>query len=284
MWAVVLFLFLLCRSHSYRLRRIPAAPRKFLAELRIQIQGTRNAHTTLRNNDVVLYKLDPPMEQCVRGIGVYQADKSIAPLYCHSEGSSLFSADFGNTMSAVALNEQRRLLRVVSSDRRGRDFIIEEFLDNDIYVPLLEDKTEANGAESNVSYGDSDVAETTALTFSPLASIPKAVVAGGLQFLSGILPVGGGEGKVPSDVKQQAELCFAQLAHTLGGDVRRLCKITFYLRDIDQSDIVLAAFKQFLGCWEVGIAPAVTLVGAHALLQHALIQIDAIALAPMITV
>jgi enamine deaminase RidA (YjgF/YER057c/UK114 family) len=270
-------------------------PRKLLAELRIQIHGTKNAHTTLRNHDVVLYKLDPPVEECVRGIGVYQADQTILPLYCRSEGSNLFSADYDHPLSATALNEQKRLLRVVSSDRSGCNFIIEEYLDNDIYAPLLDDSSSISarntptaadfvaGLKVDTSRGPLPL--TSSCSYASVTPQSKSVVAGGLQFLSGIVPVSGeGTGQLPIAVSQQAELCFAQLAQTLAGDLRRLCKVTFYLQDIDQSEIVRTAFSTFLAQRGVPATPAVTYVGVRALPQRAQIQIDAIALAPLISI
>jgi len=109
--------------------------------LRIKIQGTTNAYTTLRGLDVVLYGLSPEIEGKSRALGYFKGDtREIVPLCNRDPGSSEFFRDQTQApLSADTLKENDLLLRVVSSDRRSRDecFIIEEYLDSDIHIPVV---------------------------------------------------------------------------------------------------------------------------------------------------
>ena len=109
--------------------------------LRIKIQGTTNAYTTLRGLDVVLYGLSPEIEGKSRALGYFKGDtREIVPLCNRDAGSSEFFRDQTQApLSADKLKENDSLLRVVSSDRRSRDecFIIEEYLDSDIHIPVV---------------------------------------------------------------------------------------------------------------------------------------------------
>lgn len=119
-------------------------------ELRLRIQGTKNAYTTVRPNDVILYKLNTPPSSSfedskkMKALGVFDG-VSIVPLYARVEGSAEFYLDATSHCSKISsdlLQKADRLLRVVSSDRRGEDcFIIDEYISDDVYIPIREPST-----------------------------------------------------------------------------------------------------------------------------------------------
>jgi len=117
----------------------PTSTLRLYGELRILIHGTKNAYTTLRPYDLVMYELPRAIGSCTRALGVYSSeDSKVFPLCNHVEGSSEFFHDqLQSPLSAEELKSQGRLLRVVSSDRRGTDcFLVEEYLDSDVYIPV----------------------------------------------------------------------------------------------------------------------------------------------------
>lgn len=126
-------------------------------EMRIKIQGTQNAYTTLRSLDVVLYGLSEPQGESgdmkIRALGVYRGDsREVVPLCNHVLGCTEFYQDFEQApLSAEALKKDGLLLRVMSSDRRGTDcFIVEEYLDDDIFIPLRSPDGAAAAADATV--------------------------------------------------------------------------------------------------------------------------------------
>lgn len=114
------------------------------AEMRILIHGTKNAWTTLRPYDLVLYELEIKVKGKERGLGVYTPSHDILPLCNYVKGSTEFHVDvLQDAYSAETLKNENRLLRVVSADRRGTNcFIVEEYLDTDILI-LVRDPQES---------------------------------------------------------------------------------------------------------------------------------------------
>ena len=61
-------------------------------EIKILIQGTKNAYTTIRKNDIILYKLDPTEcnnndnKQQSKGLGVLLDDDVLFPLCNYHSG------------------------------------------------------------------------------------------------------------------------------------------------------------------------------------------------------
>lgn len=146
----LLALALLAAAHSFIVQRGPLQPAlqsllrasssssSSSSEFRLLIQGTKNAYTTIRTNDVLLYINSNGNS----GLGVYKESK-ILPLCNYDKGSSSFYIDFA--VPAADVNELKassKLLRVVSSDRKGQDcFIIEEYISSDVEIPI---RLEAN--------------------------------------------------------------------------------------------------------------------------------------------
>ncbi len=121
-------------------RRLPP----LRAEMRILIQGTKNAYTTVMNNDVVLFTLEKSVnKKQTKALGVFTStDQAITPLCNYEEGSASFYRDVTQTgLSATELEKNGQILRILSSDRLGDRFTIDEFLDSDIYIPVQRDPT-----------------------------------------------------------------------------------------------------------------------------------------------
>lgn len=108
------------------------------AEMRILIHGTKNAYTTVRPYDLILYELEIKVKGKERGLGVYTPDGEILPLCNYIKGSTEFFVDkLQDSYVADTLKSENRLLRIVSADRRGTEcFVVEEYLDSDILIPV----------------------------------------------------------------------------------------------------------------------------------------------------
>ena len=119
------------------------------AEMQILIHGTKNAWTTIRPYDLVLYRLEMKVKGKERGLGVYTPERDILPLCNHEKGSTEFFIDpLQEAYSAETLKRENRLLRIVSADRRGTNcFVVEEYLDSDILIPIRDPQ----GSQSEVA-------------------------------------------------------------------------------------------------------------------------------------
>jgi len=139
-------------------------------DMRIKIQGTTNAYTTLRPLDVVLYGLDPEVNGKSRALGVFKAGE-VAPLCNRVAGCTEFYRDATQSpLSAEKLKQAGLMLRVVSSDRRGDScFIIEEYLDEDIHIPLVTEEQAAQGPAPLLSPSAPSKTATAPQPASPFA-------------------------------------------------------------------------------------------------------------------
>ena len=142
--------------HHHRYRHHQGSRTQLYAELRILIHGTKNAYTTLRNHDVIIYQLTRSIEGRTRALGVYKSDNTVMPLCNEYLGSSEFYEDVTSTpLSAERLKEDRRILRIISSDRRGNSYSIEEYIDDDVYIPIKG----ASSSSSTSNFSDLPVNE-----------------------------------------------------------------------------------------------------------------------------
>ena len=138
----LIIIFLLIASSSFYCLRISdnskahkiILSRKPLFDMQILIHGTRNAFTTLRNYDVVFFKFELDNIR----LGVYTNDGNILPLCSYNENSNEFHIDpYESALPAIKLKNENRILRIVSSDRRGEStFTIDEYLGSDVVIPL----------------------------------------------------------------------------------------------------------------------------------------------------
>lgn len=135
------------------------------AEMRILIHGTKNAWTTLRPYDLILYELEIKVKGKERGLGVYMPDSSILPLCNYEKGSTEFFVDsLQEAYSAETLRSENRLLRIVSADRRGTDcFVVEEYLDTDILIPVRDALINAVETASSSLITDAAISESVEL-------------------------------------------------------------------------------------------------------------------------
>lgn len=114
-----------------------------LHDIEIRLQGTANAYTTLRNYDTVLYALDEPIGDKSISIGVYRTDLDnentggidgrgmIIPLRGIPNDDEIFYYDDTRVpLSVTELHENDKILRIVSSGRKGEKcVVVDEYLD-----------------------------------------------------------------------------------------------------------------------------------------------------------
>ena len=145
--------------------------------MQIRIHGTKNAYTTLRPYDCVLYLMDNKIDEKDRSLGVYTSSNEIVPLCSHEEFSTDFHIDkFQQPYSATKLNSEARILRVVSADRRGSDcFIVEEYLDTDVFIPLRDPNVNPPPPPSSPQEGVVTITSTAATTMNSPTSTLLAV-------------------------------------------------------------------------------------------------------------
>jgi 2-iminobutanoate/2-iminopropanoate deaminase len=147
------------------------------AEMRILLYGTKNAYTTLRSGDAVFYKLETPIEDKDTAIGLFTKEGTIVPLYCADVDKCIFRIESTTTpLNALELNKDRRILRIVSSDRKGDDIVIEEYIDESyVYVPIREQGDElapANTIPAAPATTTTTTTTTTTATADTASSIP----------------------------------------------------------------------------------------------------------------
>lgn len=114
-----------------------------------------------------------------------------------------------------------------------------------------------------------------------LAHSADAVVADGLLFVAGILPVDAAGRLVgPGDVVAQARHVLGELERILaagGCAIRDVVKVTLYLTDVADRPLVNPVRQEMFGA----ARPASTLVGVPALaIPGARIELDAVAVVP----
>ena len=114
------------------------------AEMRLLIHGTKNAYTTIRSGDVVIYELEEPTlnRGCTKRIGLYNNDGDVEPLCIRDKMADMFFIDHTHKpVSAQLLKNQGRLIRMVTATRTrskntGKDenegeiaYLIDEWID-----------------------------------------------------------------------------------------------------------------------------------------------------------
>jgi 2-iminobutanoate/2-iminopropanoate deaminase len=114
----------------------------------------------------------------------------------------------------------------------------------------------------------------------PISHYTDAVRAGGLLFISGLVPVDA-EGKlVGEDVAEQTRQIFRNMELVLkaaGCGFGDVVKVTSYLLNVDDRPVINPVRKEFFG----GARPASTLVEVSALaVPGALLEIEAVAAIP----
>lgn len=111
----------------------------------------------------------------------------------------------------------------------------------------------------------------------PVAAYSQAIEANGFLFTAGQLGTNPSTGTLPAGIEAQAEQVFANLGAILeaaGSAPERVVKVNIYLTDLTHFATVNAAYERFVGSHR----PARTTIGAGALPNGALIEVDLIAL------
>ncbi|MCI2419565.1 RidA family protein [Saccharopolyspora sp. K220] len=113
------------------------------------------------------------------------------------------------------------------------------------------------------------------MSTDPQHPYSQAVVAGGLVFVSGSLPVLE-DGTVVADGRAALDAAVENMKKrmaTVGADLADVVKVTYYVTDIALRD---AANQQFLDLWQ-DPRPARTVIGVHELPYQSIVEIDAVA-------
>lgn len=116
--------------------------RTFLEAIQVKIYGTKNAYTTLRPYDVVLYKMDEEIDGKETALGLYLGgpQEEMRLLCCDEDGGTKFHVDHNyEALNAQALQNNGQILRVITADRvrdSTSSVMIEEWLSGDIFIPI----------------------------------------------------------------------------------------------------------------------------------------------------
>ena len=116
---------------------------------------------------------------------------------------------------------------------------------------------------------------------------PKAVVAGGFVFVSGVSGREFETGRVKAvDVKVQTEVAWAKtksILEEVGSSLNGIVKVVTFLRDAKEADVYYAASAQFLEkeCPDLlENPPAMTMAETGLYLEEMLVELDVTAIMP----
>ena len=112
----------------------------------------------------------------------------------------------------------------------------------------------------------------------PAGHYTQAIVANGLVFVSGILPIapGDGERRIPDGIEAQMRQVFANLRAILSAsesDINKLVNVQVFIPNVDLWGAVNSIYTEALGAHK----PARTVVPCGPLHYGALIELNAVA-------
>lgn len=275
-------------------------------EFRLRIQGTKNAYTTVKVGDVISYRLDQPKNGKEVRLGAYGADGKLYPLCNRIElGSEFFIDTTAEPISVEELQTKNRLLRVVSSDRRSNAYIIEEYLDSSIYIPVVDEsrsnivsnENEVDQVLTQISSlnhrlaqliakrGGSTSGPSKIVVESPAAPRPvgpysQAIKSNGVLYVSGCIGLNIHGKIVSEDVKEQTKQALENLGAILkagNSDWNMINKVTIFTTDINQFSIINSAYLEKLKLEGVSNFPARSTIEVSALPLGAKFEIEAMA-------
>ena len=261
----------------------------------------------MRNYDVLMYRLASPVEGASLGLAVF-LDDQLAPLCNRESGSSEFFIDqTQQPLSASQLKESNRILRIVSSDRRGQDcFLIDEYISSDVHIPIVSPDAQiiststvtADDVDAKISARLQEILRLLSEKEKSKASPPiekrtkvatpnapqaigpysQAVAADGFLYVSGCIGFDPATMKLKGEgVEEQAVQALDNLKAILeaaGCSLSSVCKTTVLLRDMSSYPVINSIYaKYFVG----DILPARTAFAVSDLPGNALVEIDAIA-------
>lgn len=280
-----------------------------LTSVRIKIHGTKNAFTTLQNNDVVLYKLKQPKpEDKHTALAAYSSSShTLSPLCREVENSNeFFEQPNVQALPVDALKDHERILRIISSNKVGNIFVVDEYINEDVHVPLLSNILNDTLTNGNVNYSRSSIstlknklvqAETCVESLKlQIASMEASVIPAGscvleatnaqavkvygMVYISGCMGTSAIIDDIASlDIIGQTKQCLENLkavVESAGSSVARICNTTIFLSDIADASIVNTVYVDFLTANNVITLPSRSTIGV-ALPPGALVEIEAVA-------
>lgn len=136
-----------CSPHS-KMKTGTLSSTSLYAEMRILIYGSKNAYTTIRPDDLVLYSITPVEADSgrlqTRALGLYTAKKEVLPLYVLSDSDKTLFTEFhvdtaAKPLPAKELQEKGQLLRIVSADKHKGKYRVTEFLDEQVFIDVRDE-------------------------------------------------------------------------------------------------------------------------------------------------
>ena len=116
-----------------------------LSSMRIKIHGTKNAFTTIRSNDIVLYQLENQIDGLDKSIGLYKSGL-IYPLLAKDAKREIFLLDSTQEpLDAEVMGRKNRILRMISSDTFSglgiEAYKVDEYIDDSVYIKLYNENS-----------------------------------------------------------------------------------------------------------------------------------------------
>ncbi len=286
------------------------------AEFRLLIQGTKNAYTTVRSGDILSYRIDQAESERSIRLGVFGSDGNLYPLCNRVKlGSEFYIDNTVEPLSIEKLKNDGKLLRVISSEKRSDSYIIEEYLDDSILIPVIpadqnvvpsselsnrDDHEhqievtlrEISGLNKKLTSlllhkrGGSNKTPTKTIVQSPHAPKPvgpysQAVKSNGVLYVSGCIGLSPVTGKLVSDdITEQTKQALQNLHAVLkagNSDWKLINKVTIFTTNITQFSLINSIYSDFLKENEVEEFPARSTVEVSALPLGAKFEIEVIA-------
>lgn len=274
-------------------------------ELRLLIHGTKNAYTTVRKNDMILYKLDSEVDGCIMGLGIFDG-KDVRSVCMDKDDSSKFLVDRSrDALNAEDMKANGRLLRIVSSDKTGDCYRIDEYLDNNVYIPVETDPkpklVPSNPSQPptlDIERISQLLVEALGLLGSPTAGnklepisvqskkvlvsklYSHAMIAQGMVYTSGIIATNFDSGGfIKGDIRQQTVQVFENLKEILlaaGSDLRKVITVKLILANLEDLEEVNAIYLQYFP--STSPQPTRTCFSVNGIPLNALIEIEVVAL------
>jgi 2-iminobutanoate/2-iminopropanoate deaminase len=210
-------------------------------------------------------------------------------------------------MNGEELKSSGRLLRIVSSDRSGLGFKVDEYLDETVYIPIKDSMPIVPKSNTLAvdGVGDFDVQRVRSMLLGALSELDKlpetaikfsitsprvmksekyshAIVAGGMVYTSGIIATNiEFGGLIEGDVRKQTIQALENLKEILlsaGSNMKCVCRMTVILRDIQDLEIVNAVYSEYFP--KNSDQPARVCFASSGIPMNALIEVEAIAVLP----
>ena len=148
---------------------IPRQSFQIDAGLRLLIQGTKNAYTTLLPWDVVLY-----IQNQQKTVGFLTINNTIQQLGVLEKDDAEYLPDLNTPpQPAQKLIDAKQLLRIISADRSKGIFTIDEYLGDDVYIPIIKPVEPPSSTLTRASLDSLPLTTTQA----PIASTSTQIIS-----------------------------------------------------------------------------------------------------------